>query len=98
MLRSLIATGQQNDEGDAASSEIDAVAGAVINAHLRHAAAHWPHITRIADLQAVDARLNAPLCPRIAQSPKPTRERFRLANFHHKSLYPMGYSLQGGCV
>ncbi len=83
LLRLLIAAGEQDDERDAASNEIHSITGPVIDAHLRDATADGPHVTWIADLQAVDARLDAPLRTAIAQTCEPVSKDRGLANLNH---------------
>jgi hypothetical protein len=51
----LVAAAQQDDDADPAVDEIDPVAGAMIDPHLRNAAAHRFHVARIAERQAPDA-------------------------------------------
>lgn len=92
-MRSLVAAGEKDNEGASALNEVHAIAWPAIYPHLRYATADRPHIAWIADLQTVNARLNAPLGTTVAQAGKPTREDFRLANFDQHRTYPLGYKI-----
>lgn len=61
-LRALVTTCQQDDEFTTAHSEINPVAGAVINAQLGDAFPDGPDIAGISGGQSFDARQNARAC------------------------------------
>jgi len=80
-LRFLVTAGEQNNEHSAALNVIDAIAGPIIDTHLRDAAAYRLHITRIAYLKAVNSCLDPALRPAVTKAGKPAREYLGLADF-----------------
>src|SRR5713101_5800763 len=71
ILVSFVATAQQDDNRVAAPDEIHPIAGAVVDPHLRHAAAHRLHITGIAEQEAADANGDVGARLAVPQSTKP---------------------------
>src|SRR6266511_681670 len=91
ILCPFVSAGEQDDKRFAAAEEIHTIAGTVVDPHLRYAAAHRLHVARVADLQPIDARLNA--CPRsiVTQPRQPAHEYLGLPDLGHGAMYPMGY-------
>src|SRR5580692_4499787 len=59
ILAPLVAAAEQDNKPVAAPDEIHPIAGAVVDPHLRHAAAHRLRVAGIAEREATDANGNA---------------------------------------
>jgi hypothetical protein len=85
-LRALVAAAQQQQDRRAASAEIDAVAAALVDPELRHAAADRPSVAGIALGQSVDAPGDAAACFAILQIRHPGEERGGLDDLKHRRI------------
>ncbi len=84
LLRTFIATGQQDDQRRSSPDEIEPVARPVIDSQLENTASDGSHVSRIAKAKAVDPHLNSRSCLSISQVPEPGREGFGLPNFDQR--------------
>lgn len=89
MLGALVATAQQEKQQRATPREVHPVPGAIIDTHLRNAAADRPHVTGIADGQAIQSCPDASHGTLIAQCGEPVPERLGLEQLGHVST--IGY-------
>src|SRR5581483_10040853 len=95
----LVAAAKQDDQHRATLYEIHAIAGAMIDPKLTDAIAHRLRIARIAQLQTVDAHLDAPLRSLVTQLREPGIEHFGGADRQHAGMLgttnqPVNYSSQ----
>src|SRR5215471_746534 len=85
-LCALVAAAEQDDDRVAAADEIHPIARAVVDPHLRHAAAHWPHVTGIAEREAADANRDPGARLAVPQPGKPIAEDIGLPDLDHAAL------------
>src|ERR1700694_2783008 len=83
ILRALVSTCDEDDKRFAAANEIHAIAGTVVDAHLRHPAAHCTHVARIAERHSPNSSIDARPRPAVAQAHKPACEDFGLPDLRH---------------
>jgi hypothetical protein len=91
LLRSLVATREQDHKLFASTNEVHAIAGTVVDPHLRYATADGPRVAGIADRKAANSGIDAGSRSIITQVCQPTREDLGLANFDRGGIYPIGY-------
>jgi hypothetical protein len=70
-LRTLVATGQQDDERAAAPDEIHPIARALVDPHFRDALADRFYVAGISNRQTPDACVDAHACPAVAKARQP---------------------------
>ena len=74
-LLPLVSTQEQDDDLVANSSELDAVAGTVVNTKFQYAFTDSFRITKIAKLDARQACINSLSCSAVSQTVKPFEKR-----------------------
>jgi hypothetical protein len=93
-LRPFVPASQKNDQRSPPLLEIHPVTGAVVDAQLRNAFAHWLNISRVPKREAFNPRLNARPRPKVAQAIEPLSEHFSFSNFNQLGrVYPKGYNI-----
>ena len=88
VLRPLVATGEQDNQGASTLDKVDPVAGSPVDPQFPHALAHETRVTRVAERQAPDARVDPCTCLSVSEGAEPTREFVGLANVDlHRILW-----------
>jgi hypothetical protein len=85
LLRPLVAAAKQNHQNLAALHVVDAIAGAVIDAHLHDALPHGLAIPGIAIAKPVHTIGYPGPCSQVPQALKPRLELTGLPNFRHQT-------------
>jgi hypothetical protein len=83
ILVPFVTAAEQDDHHVAASDEIHPIARAVVDPHLRHAAAHRPYVTGITEREASDANSDSRTRFAIPQPCKLLGKDVGLSNFYH---------------
>lgn len=82
-LRALVASNQQNDDGEATLYEVHAIARAVVDPEFGNAPTDRANIARVAVGKPSDSGLNASSGAEIAECVEPDGELVRFANLEH---------------
>jgi hypothetical protein len=93
LLRGLVSTAQQKDDGLAGLLEVNAVARAVGHSHLAHALSNRFDIAGIAEPESFNAGNDFRFGSLIREMCQPPVELFGLLHLEH--LYLMGYNAAG---
>src|ERR1700716_2995238 len=90
ILRSLVPARDQDDQCFATANEVHAIAGTVVDPHLRHAAAHRLHVAGVAERHSPDPGIDARLRSIVVQARQPSRKNLRLSDLGHRPIYSRG--------